>query len=268
MRLSSISLHLSFCFVIFACASVFPRTHRSSETRNSPQLENPPSSVKNHSLPVIFANSSLSSSVSQYHASIATSNTSYRAQVWPPFPYRYNIPRTNGRQWLLFIKSDQQDFGPVARTLLLEVCDEMLDWARSFHQHTELNEAHFIQDSTVDGGKGISHSILMTVRPAVEYGSFLPTSLLLDATAMFKVLVRRYGALHGGYQMWEDGRLKGISMVSIIEWPPAGCGCSVSQRGGTMTEVVHKMSLGYKLDELRPFMHDWRLLTLFDTSDS
>ena len=102
---------------------------------------------------------------------------------------------------------------------MLQVCDEMMEWASKLYG-TEVDEYYFVQDAA-PAEKGISHSILMDVRP-VKHGNQYPSGLLLfDAVKAFKGLVRRYGALHGTFQIWGNGRLRAVSMVSIIEWPPA-----------------------------------------------
>lgn len=108
----------------------------------------------------------------------------------------------------------------MARLLLLHVCDQMMEWASRLHQETDIDEYYFVQDEA-PAEKGISHSILMDVRPVRNGNQYLSGLLLFDAVRAFKSLVRRHGALHGSFQIWENGRLRAVSMVSIIEWPPA-----------------------------------------------
>ena len=96
----------------------------------------------------------------------------------------------------------------------------MMEWASKFHYRIDIDEYYFVQDAA-PAEKGISHSILMDIRPVKNGNQYLSGLLLFDALKAFKVLVRRYGALHGIFQIWENGRLRAVSMVSIIEWPPA-----------------------------------------------
>ena len=102
----------------------------------------------------------------------------------------------------------------------MNICDQMLRWIRNLQRGSDIDEWHYEQDA-VPEGKGVSHSILMDIRPARGEDQYMSTYLGLIAITTFKGLVARYGALHGGFQIWEDGWLKGVSHISIIEWPPA-----------------------------------------------
>ena len=95
-----------------------------------------------------------------------------------------------------------------------------MEWASKLHHRIDIDEYHFVQDAA-PAERGISHSILMDVRPVKNGNQYLSGLLLFDAVRTFKGLVRRYGALHGTFQIWENGRMRAVSMVSIIEWPPA-----------------------------------------------
>ena len=95
-----------------------------------------------------------------------------------------------------------------------------MEWASTLHHSSAIKKYHFVQDSA-PAQKGISHSILMDIRPVKNENQSLSGLLLFDAMKAFKGLVRRYGALHGIFQIWESGRLRAVSMVSIIVWPPA-----------------------------------------------
>ena len=101
----------------------------------------------------------------------------------------------------------------------MHICDEMLKWIRGLHQGSDIDEVHYEQDSAPAGG--ISHSILMMLRPMSSQDQYLPTPLAFGALRTFRSLVVRYGALHGGFQIWEDGAIKGIIQISIIKWGPA-----------------------------------------------
>lgn len=83
-----------------------------------------------------------------------------------------------------------------------------------------MKEGHQEQDGIVDGG-GLSHSILVALRPVGGRGPHLSVRLALDVMYVFKGLVRRYGALNGSFEIWEFGNLKGVCEVFIVEWPPA-----------------------------------------------
>ena len=102
----------------------------------------------------------------------------------------------------------------------MNICDQMLDWLRERQRDSDIDAWHFVQNSA-PASKGISHSMLLALRPAAPgRRQYMSTSLALDAIRTFRGLVARYGALHGGFQIWEDGYCKGDSHVSIIEWPP------------------------------------------------
>ena len=102
----------------------------------------------------------------------------------------------------------------------MNICDQMLDWLRGLQRDSDIDTWHYEQDSA-PARKGISHSIMLDLRPAPGQHQYMSTYLALDAIRAFKALVARYGALHGGFQIWEDGYCKGDSHISIIEWPPA-----------------------------------------------
>lgn len=108
----------------------------------------------------------------------------------------------------------------MARTLLLHICDDMLEWISRTHRGANIDDWHSEQDAAGDG-RGISHSIIMSIRPTKDEGQYLSALLLFDAIKAFKGLVRHHGALHGGFQIWENGRLKGTCGISVTEWPPA-----------------------------------------------
>ena len=95
-----------------------------------------------------------------------------------------------------------------------------MEWASKLHHRIDIDEYYFVQDAA-PAEKGISHSILMDIRPVKNGNQYLSGLLLFDALKAFKVLLRRFGALPGIFQIWENGRLRAVSMVSIIEWPPA-----------------------------------------------
>ena len=95
----------------------------------------------------------------------------------------------------------------------------MLEWIIIDDQGSDIDDWHFEQDAA-KAERGISHSILLEIHPVKNGGHYLPALLLFDAIKVFKGLVRRHGALHGGFQIWEDARLKGTCRISIIEWPP------------------------------------------------
>ena len=84
-----------------------------------------------------------------------------------------------------------------------------------------MKEGHQEQDGVVDGG-GLSHSISLSLGPVVGVrGPHLSIRLALDVMYAFKALVRRYGALNGGFEIWQFGNFKGVCEIYIIEWPPA-----------------------------------------------
>ena len=95
----------------------------------------------------------------------------------------------------------------------------MLEWVGAHDLGSVINEAHYEQDAA-PAKVGISHSILFGLWPAKDHGHNFSTWLALDAFKAFKGLVGRYGAFHGSFEIWEDGQLKAISRISIIEWPP------------------------------------------------
>ena len=138
---------------------------------------------------------------------------------WPEFPYRYDLPGTQQTQWLQFTDKLPQRYGTVARTLLLRACDQMIAWLRGQVPRHDVQGWHYVSDDVVDGG-GLSHSLYFDLGPDSLRGRRLSTRLALDATIAFKELVDRYGAFTGHFEIWQFANLKGLSKVSVIEWPP------------------------------------------------
>lgn len=95
----------------------------------------------------------------------------------------------------------------------------MIKWLRAQQPASEVNGWHREQDSAVDG-RGVSHSIFIDIRPTQILGHQLSVQLALDAMEALKSLVGYYGALSGGFEIWESAFLRGRSEVYIVEWPP------------------------------------------------
>lgn len=116
--------------------------------------------------------------------------------------------------------STTEHYGPAARLFLMKICDQMLHWLLGLQRNSNIKDWHYEQDSS-PAGKGISQSILMDLWPAPDQNQYMSASLALDAIRAFKGLVARYGALHGSFQIWDGGSFRGISRISIVEWPLA-----------------------------------------------
>ena len=206
-----------YCFSIVVHATASPLSHRSS---NSHALPISPSPLQNHSFPLTAHNYSHAECVSSHVFIKFQANFSYRSARWPDFPYRYDLPGTQQTQWLQFTSSIPHPYGSVARTLLLDACDQMIRWLRGQTLGEDVQGWHYVSDDVVDG-RGISHSSYFDLRPETLRGRHLTARLALDATIALKELVGRYGAFTGRFEIWQFANLKGISEVAVIEWPPA-----------------------------------------------
>ena len=213
---SCLTLYCS-AFILIAAAS--PLSHPSTNSQVVPTALLSPLPSQNHSFPLTVHNYSFPECVSSNPFNLFLADFSYRYVRWPDFPYRYDLPGTQQTQWLQFTDSVPEQYGTVARTLLLGACVQMIDWLRGQALEADIKGWHYVTDDVVHGG-GISHSVYFDLQPDSSRRHHLSTRLALDATIAFQELVGRYGALTGRFEIWQFGNLKGVSEVQMIEWPP------------------------------------------------
>ena len=206
--------------VLLLQVASFPHSHHPAISRVTSILLTKPPTFQNQSNPRLGGNPSHSSSVYP-QMKILHIDRSNRYDGWPEFPYRYDIPHTQETQWIQFTGPTPRHHGPRATSLLIHLCSEMIDWLHSQEPGSDVKESHEEHDGVVDGG-GLSHSISLFLGPVVgDRGPRLSIRLALDVMYAFKALVRLYGALNGGFEIWQFGNFKGVCKIYIMEWPPA-----------------------------------------------
>ncbi|KAI4243981.1 MAG: hypothetical protein L6R40_003192 [Gallowayella cf. fulva] len=144
---------------------------------------------------------------------------------WPHCPYRIDIPKRKGNQYLLVTKSDDMDHGDRARTLALEVCCQMIEWLRGLRPGDLIDRPHWEHKSYGQGPHAEELSIWMGLVPPPDVRTDLHTHYLDRELAYFalqelKIMLEIFGALQGQLELHAFGLKRAEIVMHVFNWPP------------------------------------------------
>ncbi|KAI4176689.1 MAG: hypothetical protein LQ346_007841 [Caloplaca aetnensis] len=146
---------------------------------------------------------------------------------WPACPYRINIPKRHGNQYILITKTDRQDHGDRAEQLALAVCTQMIAWLQKLPQGSLIDQRHWEHGSYGEGTYAEGFSIFLDLRPAdvrvqdLDVG-YLDRELAYFAMEEFRDVVKVFGALEGEFEVHAFGYRRARVAMHILAWPADG----------------------------------------------
>ncbi|KAL8734375.1 MAG: hypothetical protein Q9166_001573 [cf. Caloplaca sp. 2 TL-2023] len=148
-------------------------------------------------------------SYTHYSASKSSSRTSnLTTAVWPPCPYRFNVRRRKGNQFILVTKNDREDHGESAKRLAIEVCDKMIAWLSKLPQGSRIETRHW-EHKSYGEEHAEEFSIFMDLVPSdVDSGSVYPLDreIAYFAFKEYANMIGIYGAMRGILELHAYGK--------------------------------------------------------------
>ena len=143
--------------------------------------------------------------------------------LWPPCPFRIDVPKRQGNPYLLITKNDRKDHGDRARQLALDVCSQMIAWLKTLPQGSLIDQRHWEHKSYGVAQVAEEFSIFLDLDPpnvrADPSTHYLDRDLAYFAFQEYRHSIAVFGAMKGEFELHAHNFLRAKAAMHIFRWP-------------------------------------------------